>query len=85
MKEKKIPNKSKFGSKAYVKEVEVGKWFKFDVISTGEDMVGYGKVVEILENGNAVVDKYFELPSYRPYAGIHWYDRLPFAINKVNA
>lgn len=85
MKEIRIPDKSKFGSKAFLKEVEVGKWFKFDVLTIGVDMVGYGKVVEILENGNAVVDKYFELPSYRPYAGINWYDKLPFAINKVNA
>ena len=75
-----LANAKEFGSKAYLKEVEVGKWFKFDIISIGQDKVGYGKVTAILEDGKVEVEKYFELPSYRPYAARAWYDSLPYAI-----
>lgn len=76
----KLADKSRFGSKAYLKEAEVGKWYKFDKICVGEQMVGYGKIVNILEDGYVEVGKYFELPSYRPYATHNWYDNLPYAI-----
>ena len=77
---KKVADPKNFGSKAYLKKAEVGKWFKFDVVSVSESKTGYGKVVAILENGEVEVEKYFELPSYRPYAAHAWYDDLPFAI-----
>ena len=76
----KLSRKSDFGKKAYTKQAEVGKWFKFDVIQPGEQMVGFGKVVALLEDGKVEVEKYFELPSYRPYASRKWFDELPFAI-----
>ena len=77
----KLEKANRFGSKAFLRKVEIGKWFKFNVISIGEDMVGYGKVVAILNEEEVEVEKYFELPSYRPYAVKKWYDDLPFAIN----
>lgn len=69
------------GKKAYAKQVEVGKWYKFDVLSCGQQMTGFGKVVAINNDGTCEVEKYFELPSYRPYAAHNWYDGLPMAIN----
>ena len=75
----KLADQSRYGKKAYLKPAEEGKWFKFSVTSIGEDMIGYGKIVKI-ENGYAEVEKYFELPSYRPYAAHKWFDNLPFAI-----
>ena len=65
---------------ARARQVEVGKWYKFDVICAGQDMVGYGKVVRIIDETSVEVEKYFELPSYRPYASTNWFDRLPYAI-----
>ena len=76
----KLTDTKKFGSKAFLKNVEVGKWFKFNCLSVGQEMIGYGKVIAILENGYVEVEKYFELPSYRPYAARTWFDNLPFAI-----
>lgn len=72
--------KSDLGSKAYSQNVAVGRWFKFYVPSCGEDLVGFGKVVRIIDENFVEVEKYFELPDYRPYASTNWYDRLPMAI-----
>lgn len=74
-----LEKKSTFGAKANISlNVQVGKWYKFDTIS-GD--IGYGKVVEVKEDGKSVVvEKYFELPSYRPYAETKWYDKLPYAV-----
>lgn len=74
--------KEDLGKRAYFKEVEVGKWFKFDVLVVGEDRIGYGKVVAINEDGSVEVEKYFELPTYRPYAAHNWFDNLPMAVAK---
>ena len=63
-------------------EPEVGKWYKFDVLSIDQDLIGYGKVTAINEDGTCEVEKYFELPGYRPYAAAKWFDRLPMAIAK---
>ena len=43
-------------------------------------MVGFGKVVRVIDEEHAEVERYFELPSYRPYAASKWYDSLPMAI-----
>lgn len=80
----KIRNKNEYGKKAYLKEVEVGKWFKFSIINVGQNMVAYGKVIKILNDDEVEVEKYFELPSYRPYAATSWFDKLPYAIAKNN-
>lgn len=64
----------------YKKAVEVGKWFKFDRLCPGQTMVGYGKVVNIINEDEVEVEKYFELPSYRPYSAPKWFDNLPYAI-----
>ena len=78
----KLAKRSDFGSKAKVEEAVVGHWYSFGVVSVGQQMVGYGKIVEIDDEGYALVDKYFELPSYRPYAAHKWFDNLPCAIAK---
>ena len=75
-----LTGKELFGSKAFTKKVEVGKWFKFNKISIGTEMIGYGKIVNVLNEEEVEVEKYFELPSYRPYAAQKWYDSLPYAI-----
>lgn len=77
----KLFNTKDLGSKgkAMAKKVEVGKWYKFDVLGSNE-LMGYGKVVAINDDGTCEVEKYFELPSYRPYASHHWFDDLPMAI-----
>lgn len=70
-----------FSKRAYTKQVEVGKWFKFSQLCVGQDMIGYGKVVRIVEENVVEVEKYFELPACRPYAAKDvWYEKLPFAI-----
>lgn len=76
-----INSRKQFGSKAYLQKIEVGKWFAFDVVTVGTSMTGYGKVVAINDDGTATVDRYFQLPSYRPYAAHKWFDSLPFAVN----
>lgn len=75
-------NANELSSKTNAKQIEVGKWYKFQVLANGEPYCGYGKVVstEIDENGKVEVEKYFELPIYRPYATTKWFDRLPLAI-----
>lgn len=75
-----LANAKEFGSKAYLREAQVGKWYKFEVRNIGANATGYGKVTAILEDGKVEVEKYFELPSYRPYAATSWYDKLPYAI-----
>lgn len=81
MEKARLFKKEELGKKAYSQKIEIGKWFKFAVVSVGEKKVGYGKVVEIIDEEYCLVEKYFELPSYRPYAAHHWYDDLPMAIN----
>lgn len=79
VKEVRVFRKDEYGKKAYVKEVEVGKWYIFPCIKLGEDLTAYGKVVSI--DGEIVkVVKYFTLPSYRPYAAHKWFDDLPMAV-----
>ncbi len=73
-----LPTRNDFGSKAYCKKAEVGKWYKFDGIIG--NVIGYGKIVSFIDDDRVEVEKYFELPSYRPYAAHNWYDDLPFAI-----
>lgn len=80
--EKKLALRDQFGSKAFVKEPEVGKWFKFDVTSVGAARVGYGKIVAIIDDETVEVEKYFEKASYRPFDAPAWYDNLPFAVVK---
>ena len=83
LKEIRVFRKDEYGKKAYVKEVEVGKWYKFPCIVCGEDLTAYGKVVSI--NGEMVkVVKYFTLQSYRPYAAHKWFDDLPLAVAQVS-
>ena len=74
-----LPDASRFGKKAYVKKVEIGKWFAFDAKSIDQTLVGYGKVVDIKDDC-VILEKYFEITSKRPYAAHRWYDYLPFAI-----
>lgn len=78
---KKPANKSHFGKKANVAIAEVGKWYKFECFGSGNP-VGYGKVVGFDEDGWCELEKYFELPSHRPYASTKWFDLLPWAIVK---
>jgi len=73
-------NKKDLGSKANAQKVEAGKWYKFEVLTPGQRMVGFGKVVRVIDEEHAEVERYFELPSYRPYAASKWYDSLPMAI-----
>lgn len=78
-KTKYLLRKSKFSKGAKIEVPQIGKWYKFETISND---IGYGKVVAILENDTVEVEKYFELPSYRPYAAHNWYDYLPWAITE---
>lgn len=72
-------DKDQFTAKANVKKVEIGKWY---IVKTfvGQNWICYGKVVEILEDGEILVEKYFEVPSNRYGRETRWYDRLPYAI-----
>ena len=47
MKKVKLPSRERLGKKAYCKKAEVGKWFAFNIISAGEFMIGFGKIVAI--------------------------------------
>lgn len=71
--------KEQFTAKANVKNVEVGKWFRVKTFC-GENYSCYGKVVEILEDGFVLVEKYFEVPNRRFNYSPKWYDNLPYAI-----
>ena len=71
-------DKDKLGKKAYAKQVEVGKWYKFDCLSN-MGYTEYGKVVEI-KDGEVFAEKTFQLPDYRPYAETKWFDNLPMGI-----
>lgn len=67
-------------ARSRLEHVQVGKWYKFDANAIGFNGTGYGKVVRIIDEKTVEVEKYFELPDYRPYASTKWYDSLPLAI-----
>ena len=53
----------------------VGNWYSFP----GNSFTIYGKVAS--RKGNEVtLEKHFELPNYRPFAEIKWFDKLPRAV-----
>lgn len=68
-----------FGHKGMMRavEVQVGNWYKFQV---SNEILGYGKVTRITNDGYCEVEKYFELPKYRPYASHNWFDDLKYAL-----
>lgn len=72
-------DKNQFTARANVKNVEVGKWFRVRTFCN-ENCYSYGKVVEILEDGFILVEKYFEVPARRFNNSPKWYDSLPYAI-----
>lgn len=71
---------SKMGKKAYTVRPEVGKWYKFDDLTAGSNSIVYGKVVEIINDKECLIEKSFTLPSYRPYAAAKWFDNLSYAV-----
>lgn len=75
----KLAKRNQFGSKARLAKAEVGKWYAFTTLRV-QPTTGYGKVVAILDDEYVEVEKWFELPDYRPYACHKWFDDLPFAI-----
>lgn len=75
-----LPKECEFGKKAFLEKPVVGHWYKFDHLCVGQDEIGYGKVTKVNDDGSVDVEKYFHLPSYRPYAATKWFDYLPFAI-----
>lgn len=72
-----LRKQSEFGKKAKIAYPQVGRWYVFEA---ADGYIGYGKVTSILNNNRVEVEKYFELPSYRPYAAHAWYDNLPWAV-----
>lgn len=58
--------------------VVVGKWYYFPGPCEG-NLSNYGKVVEILEDGYVMVEKYFQAPNYSANMN-KWYYNLDGAV-----
>lgn len=78
-----------YGKKAYVKEVENGKWYNFSYLPKRNQ---YGKVVEIIDDTDedgykcCLCEKTFDIEEkpywFKGYYGeeTKWYEKLPMAI-----